>query len=280
MAVRMILKHPPPVAIWATSLFAGEWANRSVEQWRRCEIRAGRDVIPLADLMHIESKDTGDRVVGANHAHAHLTGDLRNFHELAASLSAGTVTVEGSVGDRAGYAMTAGRLVIHGDAGDELGGQMTGGSIGVYRSAGDRPGGARGAQRRGMNGGTICILGSAGDGIGQRMRRGLIAVGGSAGDWAAGQMLAGTVVIAGATGAHPGAEMRRGTLVLLQPPARDLRPAFVPGGTGSLVAVELIAASLARCEPGWGTQLEKATWQIHHGDILHGGRGEILVRAP
>jgi formylmethanofuran dehydrogenase subunit C len=132
-----------------------------------------------------------------------------------------------------------------------------------------------------MNGGVILIDGDAGHELGGRMRRGLIAAAGDVGDWTGLRMLAGTIVAFGGCGAYPGASMRRGTIGLFGRSAPTLLPTFRLACRTTLTMLCLVerqlreaafaAATLARL----GEPVE-----LHHGDLLELGRGEVLISSP
>jgi formylmethanofuran dehydrogenase subunit C len=135
-----------------------------------------------------------------------LEGDLSRVRYVGAGMSAGRLTIAGSVGAHAGAGMSGGELRIEGDAGDRAGVGMRGGTLVVGGSAG------RGLGEH-MRGGEIVVHGDAGAQAGARLRRGLIAVGGRAGEAAGLRMVAGTIVALGGVGPHAGAGMRRGSIV-------------------------------------------------------------------
>jgi formylmethanofuran dehydrogenase subunit C len=214
-------------------------------------------------------------VTASTRADLHLAGDTRAVKHVGAGMTDGFAFVEDSIGMHAGAGMTGGRLVVDGGAGDWLGAEMTGGFIEVRGSAGSQVGAAYRGGRRGMNGGTILIRGDAGDEVGLLMRRGLIAVSGRCGEAAGASMIAGTVVAAGGAGRRLGAGMKRGTLLVggdgaeLPPSFRyscSYRPAFV----GWLLA-ELRKFGVETAK------LDAAGYHCHRGDLLTGGKGEVLM---
>lgn len=146
-----------------------------------------------------------------------LEGDLSRVDYVGAGMTAGRLTVTGSVGAHAGAGMRGGELRIDGDAGDWAGAEMRGGTLTIQGAAGDRLGGAYPGARAGMRGGEIIVHGDAGHRAGEGLRRGLIAVAGRAGDATGFRMLAGTVVALGGVGARAGAGMRRGSIVTMTP---------------------------------------------------------------
>ncbi len=136
-----------------------------------------------------------------------LEGDLSRVRYVGAGMTAGRLTVAGSVGMHAGAGMRGGELHVEGDAGDHAGAGMRGGTLVVRGSAGRKLGSER------MRGGEIVVHGDVGPQAGAGMRRGLIAVAGRAGEAAGLRMLAGTIVALGGAGPWAGAGMRRGSIV-------------------------------------------------------------------
>jgi formylmethanofuran dehydrogenase subunit C len=208
----------------------------------------------------------------------HFAGDTRTVKGVAAGMSAGTVSVENSAGMHAGAQMAGGSLVIGGGAGDWLGAEMKGGEIEVRGSAGSQVGAAYRGSRRGMTGGTIRVHGAAGDELGLLMRRGLVVVGGSCGEFAGASMIAGSIFVFGTAGNRLGAGMKRGTVFAggadeLPPSFRyscDYRPSFLP----------LYLAALRKAQFSIPESLLNGMVRCYRGDLLHGGRGEVLVGRP
>ena len=155
-----------------------------------------------------------------------LEGDLSRVRFAGAGMTAGRLTVAGSVGMDAGAGMRGGELHVEGDAGDRAGAGMRGGTLVVRGSAGSRLGGAYPGERAGMRGGEIVIHGDAGPQAGAGLRRGLIAVAGRAGEAAGLRMLAGTIVALGGLGPRVGVGMRRGSIVSMTPAAPPATFAF------------------------------------------------------
>jgi formylmethanofuran dehydrogenase subunit C len=205
-------------------------------------------------------------------------GDFSRVHFVGAGMTAGTIRVTGSVGRHAAEGMTGGRLEVAGDAGDWLAAEMGGGEVVIEGSAGDNVAGALPGSDHGLRGGAVVVAGDVGSLAGQRMRRGILAVAGSCGTAAAFEMRAGTVLVAGRVGPLPGLGMRRGSLVALadQPaiPATFQRgrawlPPFLP--------LQLAALARAGFRPA---EVPPARFRQWHGDLVTGGRGEILAPEP
>lgn len=206
-------------------------------------------------------------------ADLHFAGDTRNVKHIGAGMTSGSVYVEGDVGMHAGAQMSGGSLVIDSGAAGWLGAEMKGGYIEVRHHAGDQVGAAYRGSRRGMTGGTIFVRGTAGDELGLLMRRGLIVVEGACGEFAGASLIAGTLVLLGDVGGRCGAGMKRGTILCAREPqlppsfrlACDYRPTFL---LLYLAKLRALGVSLPPTFDG--------AVKCYRGDLLTGGRGEVL----
>lgn len=232
---------------------------------RRFESMVGNRPTPLGELFEL-SGTTED-------AAFRFAGDLSGVHGLGAGMRSGRIEVDGPVGRHAGAGMEGGSLSVGGDAGDWLGAEMRGGRIEAGGDAGHYAGAAYPGSTRGVRGGAIVIRGGAGDYAGHTMRRGLIVIGGDAGAWAGYRLRAGTLIVFGECGPRPGAEMVRGTLGLFGPTPR-LLPTFRHACRFEPQMLALLAGRLA----GEGFALPRSV-DLWHGDLLCGGRGEVLLPA-
>ncbi|MBW3600015.1 MAG: formylmethanofuran dehydrogenase subunit C, partial [Planctomycetes bacterium] len=121
--------------------------------------------------------------------------------------------------------------------------------------------------------------GDAGTEIGHSMRRGLIAVGGDAGDLAGFNMAAGAVLIFGEAGRRHGAGMRRGTLAFLGPSVPPLLPSFRYACRCRPVMLSLMLRRLRETGFSVPDDLLTSSFDLYNGDLIEGGRGEVLLRA-
>jgi formylmethanofuran dehydrogenase subunit C len=232
-------------------------------------IQFGNQPVPLAEFFQVGGSPADEQI--------EWLGDLSGVHWIAARMASGAMRVAGSVGRHAGSRMLGGALVIEGDAGDWLGAELRGGDIRVLGNAGHLVGAAYRGSPRGMNRGTITVLGNAGDEIGATMRRGLIAVGGVAGDLAGVNMRAGTILLAGPTGRRHGTGMRRGTLAFMHS-----QPPLLPGFRAACrYRPDFLHVLLRHLETlGFPVPAEwlASDYELFCGDLIEGGRGELLVR--
>jgi len=255
-----------PLAINLAGIVPDRLTGLSLDAIRRLPVSADERPAELGELFGV-SGDPGDDLLECR-------GDFSRVHHVAAGMTRGTVRVTGSVGRHAAEGMTGGRLEAAGDAGDWLAAEMAGGDVQVAGGAGDNLAAALPGSDHGMRGGLVTIGGDAGRLAGQRMRRGILAIGGSCGEAAGFEMRAGTLLVAGNVGPHAGLGMRRGSLLALA--ARPAIPAtFHRGRLWMPAFIGLLLARLRRA--GFRPTLPlPGRFRQWHGDLLAGGRGEIL----
>ena len=245
---------------------ARAWPLADVEKF---EIFHGNEKLPLAEFFDV----SGD----ASDGRFEFEGDLSGVHWIGAGMTEGEIRVAGNAGRHVGSEMSGGAIHVEGDAGGWVGAEMHGGLIHVRGKAGHLVGAAYRGSDRGMTGGTILVDGDAGNEVGLTMRRGLIAIGGRCGDMTAFNMIAGSVFVFGESGIRPGAGMRRGTIAFFGE-APPLLPSFKRGAKYDPLFLRLAFSelkSLGFNSLNGGPPTDLVTY---HGDLIEGGRGEILVR--
>jgi formylmethanofuran dehydrogenase subunit C len=242
--------------------------EKSIAEIEQAEVFHGNESRKLADFFSI-SGDLSDN-------HLVWSGDLTGVHWIGAKMTEGSLLVEGPAGRHIGSEMRGGKIEVAGDVSDWVGGEMHGGLIRVRGNAGHLVGAAYRGSARGVTGGTILIDGNAGNEIGHSMRRGLIAIGGDAGDLVGFNMLAGSIFVGGRSGIRHGAGMRRGTIGLLGPKPPPLLPSFRRACRFQGGILRLVAAALKRHQMSLAEQMN-ATVDLYNGDLIEGGRGELLV---
>jgi len=236
----------------------------------RLTISADGRPCPLGDCFAVAGAAADGRI--------ECRGDFSRVQRIGAGMAEGRIDVVGSVGRHTAAAMTGGTLTIAGHAGDWLAAEMSGGQVMVEGSAGDNLAGALPGSDHGLRGGLVVVRGDVGQLAGQRMRRGIVAVGGDCGAAAAFEMRAGTVVVAGRVGPQPGLGMRRGSLVALT--NQPAIPAGFQRGRAWLppfIGLQLAELRRAGFRP---PSLPPARFRQWHGDLVAGGRGEILAPEP
>ena len=244
-------------------------AELSVAEIEKLEVFQGNRKASLADFFDV----SGDATDGE----MHWEGDLAGVHWIGAKMSRGKICIEGHAGRHIGSEMSGGKIVVNGNAGDWVGGEMHGGSIHVHGSAGHLIGAAYRGSARGMIGGTILIDGKVGNEIGHTMRRGLLAVGGDAGDLAGFNMLAGSIFVFGTAGIRHGAGMRRGTIGFFGDKAPPMLPSFRHACRYRPQVLLLIFRQLRASGFPLADDITTEV-DLYNGDLIEGGRGEILLR--
>ena len=243
------------------------WSLREVEQqlvWQ------GNRQVPLAELFQVEGDPSDQRW--------RLEGDFSSVHYLGAGMQQGEIQLAGNSGRHAGEAMRGGTLRISGNASDWLGAEMRGGRIEVAGRAGNHVGAALVGSKVGMRGGEILVHGTAGTHAAALMRRGWVTIVGACGDWPGYRMRAGSLVLLGECGQRPGAGMRRGTIALLGP-APKLLPTFRYACRYEPQAMALLLRLLEK-QGVKSAHSVSPTMALYNGDLLEGGRGELLVAQP
>ena len=230
----------------------------------------GNQKMALAELFEV----SGDASDGQINWH----GDLSGVHWIGAKMSSGSVVVHGNAGRHVGSEMRGGTIEVNGNAGDWVGGEMKGGQIHVHGSAGHLVGAAYRGSSKGMSNGTILIRGGVGNELGHTIRRGLVVVGGDAGDLVGFNMLAGTILVLGNCGIRHGAGMRRGTIGLLGEEQPRLLPSFRFGCRYQPGVMMMLLRDIVRRGFEIPEELFATTYDVYHGDLIEGGRGEILLR--
>jgi formylmethanofuran dehydrogenase subunit C len=264
---KLTLRAPSSIPIELDGILPERLSGLSPLEVAKLPVQHGNRAEPLGSFFDVtvDSHPLAD---------LHFAGDTRNVKYIGAGMTRGSIYVEGPVGMHAGARMSGGRLTLDAGAAEWLGAEMKGGEIEVRGRAGDLVGAAYRGSRRGMTGGTIVIRGYAGDEVGLLMRRGLIVAERGCGAFAGASMIAGTLVLLGEVGEHCGAGMKRGTILTAHEPrlppsfrySCDYCPAFVP------MLVAELRKQQVNVPAGFGKRM-----RCYRGDLLTGGRGEVLV---
>jgi len=249
-------------------MFLGSLAD----QVSRTKLAMGNTTVELGELFRVQGTCGDERLT--------VEGDLDHVHGLGREMSRGHLHVRGDAGPQLGAEMMAGTIDVDGSVGDWAGAEMRGGLITIRGNTGSFLGAAYPGSRLGMRDGAILVEGSAGDDAGLQMRRGLIAIRGSTGAGVGRSMIAGTVIVLGSAGRRIGAGMKRGTLVLPalpRPPEELLLPTFARAGRFRAPFLTLYFQQLK----AWGFSVPQAVSSAcldrYNGDMVVGGRGEILA---
>ncbi|MDP6467190.1 MAG: formylmethanofuran dehydrogenase subunit C [Pirellulaceae bacterium] len=271
MVLSLSFKSPAAVPLEVEGLTPEHLRSKSLAEIERSTVFLGNRKVPLGDYFRA-SGDPSDSVV-------HWEGDLTGVHWIGAKMTEGEIRVIGNAGRHVGSEMQGGCIVVEGDAGDWVGGELKGGLIHVQGRAGHLIGAAYRGSARGMSGGTILVNGDVGNEIGHSMRRGTLAVGGNTGDLVGFNMLAGSVLTLGETGIRHGAGMHRGTLGFFGSKAPPLLPTFRHACRYRPEFLQLMFTHLRRLGFPIPDELSELEVDLYHGDMIEGGRGEILIRA-
>lgn len=240
----------------------------SLVEIQKESIWVGNQTAELGDFFSV-SGDPSDR-------HHVWTGDLSKVSAIGHQMQVGWIQIDGDVGNHLGSRMSGGTIHVSGDAASYLGCEMTGGLIHIKGNVGSHIGSAYDGGVAGQNGGAILIEGSAGNCVGESMRRGLIAVGGDVGNCCGLTMRAGTIVVHGRTGKNLATEMTRGTIILAAQDREIQMPnGFVPAGVHPMPVIGLLNRHIM--ELGHSKMISDRPCQLWHGDMLRGGRGELLI---
>lgn len=271
MPLHLTLKSNSTVPLEVEGITPDVVRSKSLAEIEQLEMFQGNLRLPLAEFFAVRG-DAADGVM-------EWEGDLAGVHWIGATMTSGKIVVEGNGGRHLGSEMSGGEIHVLGNAGDWVGGEMHGGFIHVRGQAGHLVGAAYRGSAKGMTKGTILIDGDAGNEIGHSLRRGLIAIGGKVGDLAGFNMLAGTILLFGESGIRHGAAMKRGTIGFFGPKlppmlstfrhACRLRPAVLP----------LLFGELKKRDFTVSDELFSSFYDLYNGDLIEGGRGEILMRA-
>ena len=245
--------------------------DKTLGEIEKLAVFCGNHKVPLADFFQVTGNADDQTIV--------WSGNLTGVHWIGAKMKTGRVVVEGNGGRHIGSEMSGGEIQVHGNTSDWVGGEMHGGLIHVHGNAGHLVGAAYRGSHHGMTRGTILIDGSVGNEIGHTMRRGLISVGGSADDLVGFNMLAGTIFVFGDVGIRHGAGMRRGTIGLWSENAPTLLPSFRRACRTRPLAIDLVFENLRQKGFEIPARLSSCQFDLYNGDLIEGGRGEILLTA-
>jgi formylmethanofuran dehydrogenase subunit C len=271
MPLRFALRTTSAIPLEVEGITPDVTRGKSLAEIEKLEVFEGNSKTALAEFFTVRGDATGE-------IHE-WEGDLAGVHWIGAKMTAGKIIVSGNAGRHVGSAMRGGEIHVRGNVGDWAGGEMHGGLIHVRGNAGHLVGAAYRGSAQGMSKGTILIGGNAGHEIGRSMRRGLIAVGGNIGDLAGMSMLAGTIFVLGGGGIRHGAGMKRGTIAFLGREAPPLLPSFRRASRYHPEILRLICRHLRKLDFAVAEELQSCACDVYNGDLVTGGRGEILIRA-
>jgi formylmethanofuran dehydrogenase subunit C len=270
MSLKLLFKGDAEVPLEVEGITPDAVCDKSLAEIEKIDIFHGNQKLPLAEFFSVEG-DPGS-------LRHEWFGQLTGVHWIGAGMKEGSILIASDGGRHIGSEMQGGQITVQGDAGDWVGAEMKAGRIQVHGRAGHLIGAAYRGSACGMSGGEILIHGDVGNEIGHTMRRGLLAIGGNCGDLVGFNMLAGTILVWGESGIRHGAGMRRGTIGFMGEHHPNLLPSFRHGCRFQPPMMNLLLARLAKYE----CPIPEETWQsnfdLFHGDMIEGGRGEMLLR--
>jgi formylmethanofuran dehydrogenase subunit C len=264
-ALRLVLRATPDQRLDLSPLTPDRLAGLSQAEIAALPLHTTRHRVTVGDVFHIHAGDPAEIVID---------GGSERFDRVGQAMQAGTLTVQGDVGQLAGRLMEGGRLLVRGNTGGWAASGLRGGTLEIAGDTGAFLGGPLAGERTGMRGGVVLVRGSVGPRAADRLRRGLVIVERDAGPHAGSGMVAGTLVVCGGAGVLPGTLMRRGTIVLGRP--ADLAPTFVTSGRVGLVFTGLLARVVASFSET-AAACVKAAGMRYAGDMAVLGKGEIFV---
>jgi len=270
MPLKLIYRTQTDVPVEVEGITPDRVRGQTLAEIEKLEIFHGNVKMPLAEFFSVSGNPSDGCM--------QWEGDLSGVHWIGAKMADGTIHLSGNGGRHIGSEMRGGEIHVDGDAGDWVGGEMRWGLIHVRGRAGHLIGAAYRGSAVGMKGGTILIGGDVGNEIGHTIRRGMIAIGGNIGDLAGFNMLAGTILVFGESGIRHGAGMRRGTIAFLGNDPPPLLPTFRHACRYRPDILEMIFRFLQRNSFKLPAELFRSQFDLYNGDMIDGGRGEILIR--
>jgi formylmethanofuran dehydrogenase subunit C len=269
MPLTLTLRAAPSVPLEIDNLLPEALAGKSSGEIEQLQVLYGNSRVALAELFTVQG-DANDLIL-------ELVGNLAGVHRIGARMARGRIHVHGDAGRHAASELAGGEIVIEGNAGDWLAAEMHGGLVRVRGSAANHAGAAYAGSPRGMTGGTVLVHGAAGNQVGTSMRRGLIAIGQTAGDFVGARMWAGTILVGASAGHYPGREMNRGTIAIFGDRRPRLLPSFERGITFHPPMLRVLLRHVRRLKFPFDSALDERAMELHHGDMLALGRGDILL---
>ncbi|PKO46180.1 MAG: formylmethanofuran dehydrogenase subunit C [Betaproteobacteria bacterium HGW-Betaproteobacteria-22] len=264
-ALTFNLNQTPRHSINCSNLTPDHLAGKTADEIAAMPINYGNSRVSVGDLFEISGTDT---------QHIVFKNTSNKLDYIGASMSSGTITVEGNAGAYLGFNLKNGEIHCHGNTEAFAACNMVNGLLHINGNTGDFLGAGSEGLRKGMRGGTVIVKGNAGDRVGDQMRRGLILIEGNAGDYCGSRMIAGTIGVLGNLGTYTAFNMHRGTLLLKKQP--QLHATIQDCGTHTLPFLSLLFKSLAK----YDTQFSKfSTQRVQRfvGDAAYKGNGELLI---
>ena len=203
-------KEQPEVPIEIDTITPDSLAGKTIDEIKNIAILHGNVQVPLADFFEVE----GEAGATATETKILIDGDVSQTKRIGQGMTAGSITVKGSVNMYVGAEMEGGVITVEGNAGGWAGQNMKGGEIEILGDAGDYIGASYRGDWRGMSGGKITVHGNAKSEIAEYMNGGKLIVKGDVGIMPGVHMNNGVLIIEGNVIARTGGEMAGGTIVV------------------------------------------------------------------
>ncbi|ODV50504.1 MULTISPECIES: formylmethanofuran dehydrogenase subunit C [Methanohalophilus] len=198
------------IKIEADVIKPDEFAGKSKEEIEQLIVWQGPDKLPLKNFFDVK----GQGGSSAEETSIVIKGDVARVKMIGAEMTAGKITIQGSIGLKVGAEMKGGEIVVEGDADSWAGTEMKGGLLHVKGNTVDHLGCAYRGSWKGMTGGRIVVDGNAQSQIGGGLTGGEIIVNGNAENFCGIRQSGGLIVIRGNAIRAIGAEMSGGTIVV------------------------------------------------------------------
>ncbi|WP_305064489.1 formylmethanofuran dehydrogenase subunit C [Methanococcoides sp.] len=186
------------------------FAGKNKGEIEALQVWQGPEQFPLSAFFNVE----GEAGASAEETSIVIKGDTSRVKRIGEKMTAGKITVEGSVSMHVGSQMEGGQLLVKGDADSWAGMELKGGLLHITGNAMDHVGCAYRGKWVGMSGGRIVIDGNANNNLGGGISGGEIIVGGNVGHYTGIRQNGGLIVVKGNAYRSVGAEMTGGTFVV------------------------------------------------------------------
>jgi formylmethanofuran dehydrogenase subunit C len=213
--VTLKLRKPidkPLIPIEAENIAPDIFAGKTLEEINQLIIWRGNKKITLSDVFEISGDDLTEK--SADQIEIAIADDIPKYKRIGQQMTAGKITIHGSVGMHLGFQMAGGKIEVFGHADDFAGANMTAGEIIIHQNAGHYLGGSYRGDWQGMKGGKILVKGNVKNECGIWMRNGLIEIEGDAQMFLGMHLHKGTIIVHGAVESRAGAEMTGGEIII------------------------------------------------------------------
>ncbi len=238
--------------------------GKSSSEIQAIALNYGNQTTTVGDMFEVTGEDATNLV---------FDNTTNKMDYVGAKASAGTITINGDVGNYTAFRAKNTAIILNGNAADFTACQLGSGTLTINGNVADFLGGAAAGQKKGMRGGTVIIKGNAGNRVGDQMRRGMILIEGNTGDYTASRMIAGTIGVLGTLGNFTGFNMKRGTVLVKNLPT--LHATMQDCGTHTLPFMDIMLKTFKQLDSAFSS-IDNMRVQRFVGDAAMQGNGEIL----